>query len=110
MTGFVGRRIALGALLAGVCQIGQAAAIAPEMWDRPRTAASVMEQPAVRQAVNAYLARGQTLVIRHAPVTESVLQAEELRSWLIALAVEAGRLRLRGDLTPGHPLTLEIEP
>jgi len=110
MTGFE-RRIFFGGLLAGLCQVAHAAAITPEMWDRPRTAATVMEQPAVRQVVNAYLARGRTmLVIRHAPVTDSVLQAEELRSWLIALAVEAGRLRLRGDLAPGHPLTLEIEP
>lgn len=74
------------------------AEIAPELWDRPRSAQTIMAQPAVRQAVAAYQARGTTrIVIVHGPRQEAQLQAEELRAWLVALAVESSRLQLRAD-------------
>jgi hypothetical protein len=37
-----------------------------------------------------------------------VLAAEELRSWLAALAVEPSHIALRNDLAPGEPLRLEV--
>ncbi len=83
--------------------------IAPELWDRPRSGSAVIEQPVVKLAVNAYLARpGASLVIHHAAGQEPSLQAEELRAWLIALAVETGRVSLRSDLKPGEPLKIEV--
>lgn len=76
----------------------QAADVAPELWDRPRTAQAVMAQPAVRQAVAAIQANGAAgIVIVHGPRQEAQLQAEELRAWLVALAVEGSRLQLRVD-------------
>ncbi len=75
-----------------------AAAIAPELWDRPRSAQAVMAQPAVRQAVSAYQGKGIVrIVIVHGARQEAQLQAEELRAWLIALAVESSRLQLRAE-------------
>lgn len=80
-------------MLAGAAQ---AADIAPELWDRPRSAQTVMAQPAVRQAVAALQARSDArLQIVHGPRQEAQLQAEELRAWLIALAVEGSRVHLR---------------
>lgn len=80
-----------------------------EMWDRPRSARVVLEQPAIRQAVNAWLAQpGARLVVRHGPGQESALAAEELLSWLAALAVEPARISLRNDLKPSEPLRLEV--
>ncbi len=76
----------------------QAADLAPELWDRPRSAQAVMAQPAVRQAVAAYQANGAArIVIIHGPRQEAQLQAEELRAWLVALAVDSARLQLRAD-------------
>lgn len=76
----------------------QAADLAPELWDRPRSAQTVMAQPAVQQAVAAYQASSAArIVIIHGPRQEAQLQAEELRAWLVALALDGARLQLRGD-------------
>ena len=87
----------------------QSFAVPAELWDRPRSAATVMGQPAIRQAVAAWLAQpAGRLVIHHGPAQEAQLQAEEIRTWLTALALESERLALRGDLKGGEPLVLEV--
>ncbi|MBI3041207.1 MAG: hypothetical protein HYY78_00060 [Betaproteobacteria bacterium] len=84
--------------------------VPPELWDRPRSGRAVLEQPAIRQAVNAWLELpGARLVVRHGAGQESLLAAEELRFWLAALAVEPGRIALRGDLQSSEPLRIEVE-
>lgn len=76
----------------------QAAGLTPELWDRPRSAQAVMAEPAIRQAVAAYQANGAArIMIVHGPRQEALLQAEELRAWLVALAVDGRRLQLRAD-------------
>jgi hypothetical protein len=83
--------------------------VPPELWDRPRSGGTILAQPAIRQAVNACLAQpGSRLVVHHAAGQEGLLAAEELRSWLIALAVDAGRVSLRGGLKPAEPIRLEV--
>jgi hypothetical protein len=68
-----------------------------------------MGQPSIRQAVAAWLAQpAGRLVIHHGPAQEAQLQAEEIRTWLTALALESERLALRGDLKGGEPLLLEV--
>lgn len=80
----------------------------PELWDRPRSAQSVMAQPVIRQAVLALQSRSDArLRIVHGTRQESVLQAEELRAWLIALAVEDTRVQLRAE-TAAAVIRLEI--
>jgi len=98
------------ALYAAVFDVAaQAFVVPPELWDRPRNGRDVLEQPAVRQAVNACLAQPEArLVIRHGAGQDSQLAAEELRSWLAALALEPGRISLRNDLKPSEPLRLEV--
>lgn len=57
-----------------------------------------MAQPAVRQAVLSLQSRSDArLQIVHGTRPEAQLQAEELRAWLVALAVEGTRLQLRAD-------------
>ena len=104
-------RNALCFLLNAVPWVAQAqgAAVAPELWDRPRSALSVLGEAAVKQAVNGYLARpAARIVIHHGAAQESMLQAEELRSWLVALALEPQRVGLRGGLKAGAALRIEI--
>ena len=94
---------------AAVAAAAQTFVVPPELWDRPRSGGTVLAQPAVRQAVNACLAQpGSRLVVHHAAGQEGLLAAEELRSWLIALAVDAGRISLRGGLKPAEPMRLEV--
>lgn len=78
----------------------QAAGIAPELWDRPRSAQAVMAAPAIRQAVAAYLQDGEArIMIIHGSRPETQAQAEELRAWLVALAIDGRRVQLRPDRT-----------
>jgi hypothetical protein len=87
----------------------QAFVVPPELWDRPRSGEAVLGEPALRQAIAAWLAQpGAGLVIRHGPSQESALAAEELRSWLIAFAIEPARIALRGGLHPSEPLRIEL--
>ena len=83
--------------------------LAPELWDRPRTARAVLGEPAVRGAVNSYVAgRNAQLVIHHPPGTVPALQAEELRAWLVALAVDSAHVSLKSDLEPNVMLKIEV--
>lgn len=100
----------IGMLFATLAAAAQTFVVPTELWDRPRSGQAVLEQPAIRHAVNACLAQaGSRLIVRHATGQESMLAAEELRSWLVALAVEPGRISLRNDLKPSEPIRLEIE-
>ncbi len=101
--------LACFALAASAPAWAQSFTVAPELWDRPRSGPAVMERPAIQQAVGAWLALpGARMVVHHGPGQESFLQAEELRAWLISLAVEARRVMLRNDLAPSAPLRLEV--
>jgi hypothetical protein len=96
-------------LMAALAAAAQTFVVPPELWDRPRSGRAVLEQPAIRQAVNACLALpGSRLIVHHAAGQESLLAAEELRSWLMALAIEPARVSLRSGLRPSEPLRLEV--
>ena len=76
----------------------QSAEIDPALWDRPRTAQTVLAQPALRQIAEAYFARdGVRIHIVHGARQEAQSQAGELRAWLIALGMDGSRLQLRED-------------
>ncbi len=94
---------------AAVAAAAQTFMVPPELWDRPRSGGTILAQPAIKQAVNACLAHpGSRLVVHHAASQEGLLAAEELRSWLIALAIDAGRVSLRSGLKPAEPIRLEV--
>ena len=100
---------AIAGMLAAFAVVAQSFVVPPELWDRPRSSKTVLEQPAVRQAVNAWLAQpGSRLIVRHGPGQESLISAEELRTWLVALAIEPARIELRGDLKPSEPLKIDV--
>lgn len=106
------KRVALLALLCTAADLALAAdmfTVAPELWDRPRSARAVLDQPAVRQAVNVHLSQpGSRLVIHHGYGGDPLLQAEELRAWLMALAIDGARISLINDGRPSEPLKIEI--
>ena len=87
----------------------QSVDIAPELWDRPRTARAVLEQENIRRAINVGLAKPDAqIVIHHTNGQEPLLQAEELKSWLTALSIDSRRIALRADGVAGSPMRLEI--
>ncbi len=85
--------------------------IPAELWDRPRSATDIAAQDTIKRAVVAALAQPEAqLVIHHPNAQEPLLQAEELRSWLAALAVDPKRIVLRSDLAAGSQLRIEVLP
>ena len=110
MKSFVGILL-LACVAAGATQANaQSFVVTAELWDRPRSAAAVMALPPVRQAVAAWLAQpAARMVVHHGAGQESQLQAEEIRGWLIALALESERVTLRSDLKGSEPLVLEVQ-
>ena len=83
--------------------------VPPELWDRPRTGRAIVEQEAIKRAVTSALAQPTAqVVIRHGAGQEPLLQAEELRSWLGALAIDTRRIVLRNDLAAGAAIQIEI--
>ena len=96
----------------GACSsaaLAQAHDVPAELWDRPRTGSSVTGQESIRRAVAAALAQPDArIVIHHPGGQEPLLQAEELRSWLGALAIDTRRIILRSDLAAGAPLSIEV--
>ncbi|HCA26578.1 MAG TPA: hypothetical protein DEP05_02870 [Betaproteobacteria bacterium] len=110
------RRRGIPLIVTAMLSMGPAAAhaegtgIPPALWALPRTGRIMLAQPAVRQAVDGYLQHPNIyLIIHRAAGDESTAKAEELRSWLISLAVEPSRLSVIGDLAANQPLRIEIQ-
>ena len=83
--------------------------VAPELWDRPRSARSVLDQTAIRDAIRHHLEQpGSRIVIHHGYGQTPLLQAEELRAWLMTLAVDAARISLLNDVKPNEALKIEV--
>lgn len=96
---------------AGVCGavMAESVMVPPELWDRPRTGRIVLEQPAIRQVVKTHLEKKESrIVVHHGPTPESRMLAEELRAWLMALALESSQVTLRNDLGLAEPLRIEV--
>ena len=106
------RLLARALLLSMITAAAQAAdifAVTPALWDRPRSARSVLDEPAVRQAIGVHLSRPDSqLLIHHGSGQDPFLQAEELRNWLMALAIEGARIRLINEAGPNESLTIEV--
>ncbi len=80
-----------------------------ELWLLPRSGALIVQQPEIRRVVDLYLAQPNVkLIIHHGLRDEDTVYAEELRSWLLAMAIEPARIELRHDMAANSPLTIEI--
>lgn len=81
------------------------------LWERPRTGERVAAFEPVRQAVALAIAQPESrLLVRHSRDPERALEAEELRAWLAALAIDPRRVVLRGDLPAGTHPHIEVIP
>lgn len=103
--------LGLGLFLGTGAVSAQTFSLPHELWEQPRSAVVLLAQPELRQGVQAFLDRpGSQLAIHYGSGEEAQLQAEELRAWLIALSIDAGRIVLRRDLRAGEPLAVEVVP
>ena len=106
----MGRQLALVFLclvLSGLAR-AERMALPAELWDKPRSAALVVAQPVLQHSVTELLAHpAARLLIHHGGSDEAISQAEELRAWLIALAVDSKRIELNTD-NNARGLNLEL--
>ena len=101
--------LALMCASAATAQAADIYTVAPELWDRPRTAGAILEQLPIKQALQLHLSQpGSRLLIHHGYGQDPLLQAEELRAWLMALAVDGARISLINDVKLNEPLKIEV--
>ncbi|TCS72430.1 hypothetical protein EDC61_10584 [Sulfuritortus calidifontis] len=101
----------LGFLLCAfpLAALGRDCVPSDELWSKPRNAAVVLADPAIRECVLPFLQSGQArLTLRHAPDEEAQLRAADLRWWLIALGLEPDRIALAEATKATDPLVLEL--
>ena len=80
------------------------------LWDEPLNGSRIVADPNLRDCAVALAQRpGRHRGIRHAADDDSALVASELRLWLLALALEPGRVELREDANLRGPVQLIIE-
>ncbi|MCP5141384.1 MAG: hypothetical protein H6980_03385 [Gammaproteobacteria bacterium] len=94
---------------------GEAWSLTADAWRSPPAVGEVLAQPAVRAAVQAWLRQAgnadhpAALVITHPEAENGAAWANELRDWLIALAIPAEAIAIRSDDTRTNELRLFIE-
>lgn len=107
----MGRQLAVIVLLAmlGGPVYAERVVLPADLWDRPRSGDIILALPGLRHGVALLLEYPEArLLIRHGKDEESMLQAEELRAWLVALAVDGARLELIPDGKLSEGLNLEL--
>ena len=96
--------LALGSMSAAA----QSFNVPAELGPAPGSGQAVRDNAQLSKAFAAYFQLAQPRVrLHHHKRDESSAQAEELRGWLIALGIEAGRIELMED-SPTDQLTLDI--
>lgn len=97
------------AFVSAAVQAATSCPVPPELWDRPRSGRALLELDAIKPCI-AELVRepSRRLRIHHGTGGEGPLQAEELRSWLAALAVDPNRVDLANDLQRNEGIVLEV--
>jgi hypothetical protein len=103
--------LALLAVLVWVSPVAaQSCDVPASLWERPRSGAAVQALQPVRDCMQGLLALpGSRMLIHHGPSDEGMLQAAELRYWLIALAADGGRIELKDDLPANESIRIEVK-
>lgn len=82
-----------------------------DVWTRPRDAASLVAEPALRGLLSRYESRGGgQVILRHPPGEQGRLWAAELQDWLVALGIpSADIMRVAGEGLTGR-MELSLQP
>ena len=90
------------ALMTTSSALHAACTVTPSLWDWPRSGEAILSVKAIQPCINAYLANPKSsLLIHHGQDTDSMLHADELRAWLVSLAINPAKIRDAADPTPG---------
>lgn len=110
---YSGRHLVVGLLLSVFAISGARAqdhVLSAAAWSRPRSGEAVLKLPAVRAAVQEWMAHPkQHLVITYAGGESGSLWAAELKDWLVALGVATDHIELRPGGTDPDSVVLSVE-
>lgn len=97
------------ALFSGLAHGAVSCPVPPELWDRPRSGRALLELEPIKPCL-IEMTREPSLRLRihHGNRGEAALQADELRSWLAALAIDPARVELVNDLQRSDEMVLEV--
>lgn len=79
-------------------------------WLQPRSGITVLNEPSIKPCVTELLADDSSkMAIIYSDTDEASVSANELRQWLVALALPAQRIILKKAATSTDPIRLEIQ-
>jgi hypothetical protein len=83
--------------------------VTEDLWDRPRQGSRMLALP-LQPCIEALQRQpASSLVVHYPDGADSVLYADELRTWLIALGISGARIRLVPDARTGATV-LDVQP
>lgn len=89
---------------AGTCVLDDA------FWLQPRSGLAILNEPSIKPCITELLADDTSrMAIIYSDTDESGVSANELRQWLVALALPAERIILKKAATSTDPIRLEIQ-
>jgi hypothetical protein len=78
-------------------------------WSGPRSGAALARHAPLKRLIADFERQPEGIILlRHGSGDESLLWAEEMRSWLVALGVPSPRIRLQAVTGRPDGLTLEV--
>ncbi len=87
----------------------EAVTITAEEWAHPRTAARLIDVPALRELIDTFDRQPDgAIIVRHPTGDEGMLWAEEMRSWLVALGIPSYRVELVTQSELADRIMLEV--
>ncbi len=97
------KRIAAFLVMMTMSSVLHAACVIPQsFWDWPRSGETLLSMKEIKPCIAAYLADSQSdITIHHGKDVDSALHADELRAWLISLAISPARIHDAADLSAG---------
>ncbi|ARU31080.1 hypothetical protein CAP31_04880 [Sulfuriferula sp. AH1] len=79
-------------------------------WLQPRSGMTILNEPSIKPCITELLADDTSrMTIIYSDTDESGVSANELRQWLVALALPAGRIILKKTAASTDPIRLEIQ-
>ena len=109
MRRIIGIMCVVGILVFPVNVLAEPYQIPAEFWAAPRSGQAVLSLEPLREMVQRHLANPSSMLrLNHGPSEEAQANAGELRSWLIALGIDANHIVVATSPSPNQSISVEL--